>query len=266
MVPRNDLFGERQKMSSETPPEQRRQRGRPPKPIVRQKTPLSRLGRALRQAREAAGFSLSEFAEASSYSAGHLSHVEHGEETPSRELVDVYESRCETDGLLRSLYQMVLDAQRDDRLARRGVAGSRPTPQESSSPPRTRPGDRSGFVADLTVPDGSLVEPEARLLKCWRIRNAGSVPWRGRSLERIGALRGPAVIGSPRRVPIPDTVPGESADISVEITAPPLPGSAIAYWQMVDADGRPCFPDRYADGVYVQLVVPHRTPKDLSAS
>jgi transcriptional regulator with XRE-family HTH domain len=255
MVPRNDLFGERQKMSSETPPEQRRQRGRPPKPIVVQKTPVSRLGRALRQAREAAGFSLTGFAEVSTYSAGHLSRVEHGVETPSRELVNAYEARCETDGLLCALYAMVLDAQREDRFARRRASDGPPPFQQKSSKPRTQPGDRSEFVADLTLPDGSIVTPGARLLKRWRLRNAGSVTWRGRSLERIGASIGPAAITSPRLVPIADTNPGESVDIEIEVEAPALPGSTIAYWQMVDTKGRPCFPDRYADGIYVQLVV-----------
>jgi Ig-like domain from next to BRCA1 gene len=63
------------------------------------------------------------------------------------------------------------------------------------------------------------------------------------------------LITSDRRVRIPDTSPGETVDITVELTAPKLPGSAIAYWQIVDVEGRPCFPDRYADGIYVAVVV-----------
>lgn len=213
-----------------------------------QKSALYRLADSLRQVRESAGLSLTDFAKWSGYSSSHVSRVERGETTPSRELVDIYEARFHTDGVLRSLYAMVLDAQETDRLARRGV-------KPRSQGMKARPDDRSEFVADLTIRDGTIVRPGERLVKRWRLRNAGAVPWRGRSLERIGAASGPAVISSPHRVPIRETMPGETVDIAVELIAPPLPGSTIAYWQMVDEGGMPCFPDRYHHGIYVELVV-----------
>lgn len=232
----------------------RRRRGRPAKPIEPRNSARSRLGRALRQVREAADVSLIAFSGESEYSRGHLSRVEHGHATPSRELVAAYEARFHTDGLLLSLYQTVLDEQEAARLARRGAAGQ-PPPAPGTLTPRTHPGDRSEFVCDLNLDDGEVVAPGERFEKRWRIRNAGSVPWQGRALERIGACAGPAIIASPHRVPIPDTMPGETVDISAALTAPALPGSTIAYWQMVDSEGRPCFPDRYADGIYAELVV-----------
>lgn len=230
-----------------------RRRGRPPKPITPRKSPLSRLGRALRQVREADGLSLVEFADWSEYSAGHLSRVERGEATPSRELIEAYENRFHADGLLRSLYRMVLDDQQAARLARRGASDRSAAPQEP--PPRTQPRDRSEFVDDLAIRDGAIVGQGEHVVKSWRIRNVGSVPWRERFLERVGASSGPAIVTSPHRVPIRDTMPGESVDISVDLVAPELPGSTIAYWQMVDGAGRPCFPDRYADALYAELVV-----------
>lgn len=243
-------------MESENQPESsERRRGRPPKPTAAQKSALSRLGRALRQMREADGLSLAKFADQSNYSAGHLSRVERGEATPSRELVEVYENLLHADGLLRSLYLMVLDDQQAARLARRG-ASYQPAAAQKAEPARTEPGDRSEFVADLPpVKDGTIVGQGERVVKRWRIRNAGSVPWRGRFLERIGASSGPAILTSPQREPIPNTMPGQSVDIAIELVAPDLPGSTIAYWQMVDAAGRPCFPDRYADALYAELVI-----------
>jgi hypothetical protein len=33
------------------------------------------------------------------------------------------------------------------------------------------------FLYDVTIPDGTRVQPETRLMKTWRIRNAGTVKW-----------------------------------------------------------------------------------------
>lgn len=231
-----------------------RRKGRPPKPITPSKSARSRLGMALRQQRENEGVSLAAFAVWSTYSEGHLSRVEHGDAAPSSELVECYETRFGTDGLLRSMYEDVLEEQRQDRLGRRGQ-GTLPRGSWGKEPAATLPGDRSEFLADLTVPDGSIVVPGEEVEKQWRLRNAGRVAWHGRLLERVGPASGPGVISSPRRVPIKDTEPGDTVDVTVALHAPALPGSAMAYWQMVHADGRPCFPDRYAQGIYVQLTV-----------
>lgn len=234
--------------------EAKRGRGRPPKPITPTKSARSRLGRALRQLRENEEISLAEFASLSTYSEGHLSRVEHGETAPSRELVEAYENRLRSDGLLMSLYEMLLVEQRQARLAQRGGSSSTRS-EEPIRPAETRPGDRSEFVADLTLPDGSAVAADEPLEKCWRLRNAGTVVWRDRRLERIGPCSGPATISSHHDVPIANTQPGETVDVVVQLVAPSLPGTAIAYWQMVDSEGRPCFPDRYAEGIYALLVV-----------
>ncbi len=235
------------------PKNTKRPRGRPPTSVTPGKSALSRLGRALRHVREVNGVSLSEFARWSDYSSSHLSRVEHAKATPSRELVEAYERRFHTGGLLQAQYAMVLDAQARERQARRRVSPA--TGRKLPTARHTKPGDRSQFVADLTIPDGTVVSPGARLEKRWRIKNVGSVAWHGRSLERVGSPAGPLVINSPRRVPIPDTEPGDTVDIAIELVAPTLPATTIAYWQMIDNESHPCFPDRYADGIYAVLVV-----------
>ena len=86
--------------------------------------------------------------------------------------------------------------------------------------------------------------PGELFVKVWRIRNCGSVPWRGRRLERQGPLTGPGLITSHTRyVDIPDTDPGATAEISVLLMAPTYGCSSIAYFKMVDAGGSLCFPD-----------------------
>lgn len=237
----------------------RRTRGRPPESSPPDKTARSRLARTLREIREHGPENLRDFAAWSGYSASHISRVERNQAVPSPELVEKYEERFRTDGLLISLYESVLTEQRDERQIRRGA--DREIVSEAPIDPAgsTRPGDRSEFVEDVTLSDGERVEPNTTLLKVWRIRNVGTVPWRGRALQRDGALTGPSVIKSPLEAPVADTEPGEAVDIQTEITSPRLPGTTIAYWKMVDGEGRTCFPDRYADGLYVRLQVtgPH---------
>jgi hypothetical protein len=115
-------------------------------------------------------------------------------------------------------------------------------------------GDNSEFVADVTVPDESVVRPGEVFLKVWRLRNIGSVRWEGRYLVRQGENRGPGVCTSVARVQIPDTIPLATVDISVRVTAPRESGvTCRVYWKMTDAAGRLYFPDK--DGVWFVVKV-----------
>ncbi|RZS41126.1 Ig-like domain-containing protein [Herbihabitans rhizosphaerae] len=126
------------------------------------------------------------------------------------------------------------------------------TPPPSSSrapvlPPdaaRPIPGDSSflGRNDDVTFPDGSPVKANQRFVKTWRLHNTGSVPWRGRFLDRLPPLGGLSVCQSPSRVPIPDTEPGTAVLINVPAEAPSTPGECKVYWRMVDSAGNLYFP------------------------
>lgn len=45
------------------------------------------------------------------------------------------------------------------------------------------------------------------------------------------------------QVPIPYTAPGDSVIVSVDFTAPPLPGTVISEWKSVNDKGHTLFPD-----------------------
>jgi Ig-like domain from next to BRCA1 gene len=113
--------------------------------------------------------------------------------------------------------------------------------------------DRSVFVGDVTVPDGSLLRVGSEVTKTWRIRNAGSTPWIGRQLARIGPCDGVFVLASPAVVAIPDTDPGHEVDISVQLRIPASPGTSIGLWKMLDDRGRLVFPD-LQDGLYALVI------------
>jgi len=91
------------------------------------------------------------------------------------------------------------------------------------------------FVADVTVPDGTVFEPGARIDKIWRIRNSGSCPWESGytwvfvSGDQMGAAASQAVSA---------TSAGGNVDIGVTMYAPAAPGTYTGYWRMKSSDGQ----------------------------
>jgi transcriptional regulator with XRE-family HTH domain len=199
--------------------------------------------------RQVNGVGVRELAQQFGCSASHISRVERGDTKPSRTLVSFYEELFEADGLLLSLFEVVEHA-REQKRQRQARGGRRQA--------RATPGDATAFVNE-TVPQGTLMQPGEVFLKTWRIRNVGSVPWRGRQLERQGPLTGPGLITSARCYPIADTPPGESVEVGVILKAPSYDCSSIAYFKMVDAEGFLCFPDEHQLGLDVLVRVARNT-------
>ncbi|WP_121434609.1 NBR1-Ig-like domain-containing protein [Actinomadura pelletieri] len=103
-------------------------------------------------------------------------------------------------------------------------------------------GDRSVFIGDVTIPDGTVVKTGQHFIKTWELANAGTVPWRGRFLARALLPADNGTCSTPAKVPIPDTAPGGRVRVSVGVTAPTSPGSCWVGWKMVDGQGRQLLP------------------------
>ena len=126
-------------------------------------------------------------------------------------------------------------------------------------------GDRSVFLADVTIPDGTVVLAGSEFTKVWDVQNVGTVPWEGRTLrcldeEVIVYSRSREIlrIAEPLQpkvdqVPVPYTPPGGIVRLAVTFTAPSIAGSCVSYWKSFFADGTPCLPD--ALGLYVKVRV-----------
>jgi transcriptional regulator with XRE-family HTH domain len=219
----------------------------PPHLVPRQ--PKTVLGWSMQKQRQIHGWTGKQVATAFGCSSSHISRVEQGSK-PSRELVQFYEDSFQADGLLLSLFEVVEHA---PEQARRRAGGTQPKLR------RAIPGDASAFVVD-TIPHGTVMAPGQVFEQTWRIKNTGKVAWTGRRLERQGPLTGPGLISSLRFVDVPDTKPGQVVAITAPLKAPTYDCSSIAYFKMVDAAGRLCFPDNYTLGLDVLVRVEGQGP------
>lgn len=95
--------------------------------------------------------------------------------------------------------------------------------------------DQAQFVTDVTVPDGTSFSAGAAFTKTWRLKNIGSCTWStGYSLVFSSGEK----MGGPDSIALPSSVaPGQTVDISVNLTAPASAGAYRGYWQLKNASG-----------------------------
>ena len=95
--------------------------------------------------------------------------------------------------------------------------------------------DSAEFLADITVPDGTVLKPGETFNKTWRLRNNGTSTWTADYklvFSHGDDLQAPAKTNIPIQVP-----PGETVNIFVELKAPRQPGEYIAHWMLMNANG-----------------------------
>lgn len=114
------------------------------------------------------------------------------------------------------------------------------------------PEDKTLFIKDVTIPDGTSIPVNTTFVKTWRVKNDGNVVWKNRYLKRM-TPHSELICSSPAMVPIPETKPGEIIDISVTFKTPHLPGSCRTDWKTSDDRGNLYFPDMH--GLYSIVTV-----------
>jgi hypothetical protein len=95
--------------------------------------------------------------------------------------------------------------------------------------------DKVQYIADVNVPDGTIMQPGTQFTKTWRLKNVGTCAWSTSyqlvffSGEKMGASSSAAF---PKSVAVGGTV-----DISINMTAPSATGSYRGYWMFKNANG-----------------------------
>lgn len=134
-----------------------------------------------------------------------------------------------------------------------------PTPSQvsnSSYQPPSADCDVAGFVADITIPDGTELAPGTTFTKTWSLRNDGTCTWN--SDYQIYFYSGSQMSGPSSQPLVSDgemVDPGNSIDLSVELTAPDDEGSYIGYWALENASGTHFGIGIYGEPFYVEIYV-----------
>jgi uncharacterized protein YkwD len=111
----------------------------------------------------------------------------------------------------------------DTPVTAEASATSTATPELTATPVATRPPNApdctnsASFVADITIPDNTEIVGGETFTKTWRIMNTGTCIW---ASDYTLTHYSDQIMNAPASVPLPVTFPGQTADISVELTAP----------------------------------------------
>lgn len=97
------------------------------------------------------------------------------------------------------------------------------------------PCDRAEFVADVTIPDGTVVSSNQSFTKTWRLQNNGTCTW---TPSYSLVFDSGDVMGGPASVPLNVSVaPGGVVDVSVGLKAPAAAGKYRGYWKLRNSSG-----------------------------
>ncbi|GAB4500852.1 MAG: hypothetical protein Fur0035_03920 [Anaerolineales bacterium] len=117
-------------------------------------------------------------------------------------------------------------------------APAQSSPLSSATPtqPPFPSSDRATFLGE-SYPDGSLLKPGETFLKTWDVKNLGSSAWT--QDYRLVLMTNGETLASPAQIPFPTSVaPGETAHLSVTLTAPQTPGTYTVVWSLQNAQGQ----------------------------
>lgn len=101
------------------------------------------------------------------------------------------------------------------------------------------------WVADLTIPDDTVIGLGTTFEKSWRVRNTGNMAW-GEGFTLVHT-DGEAMTDT-TEIPLPPANIGATADITITFTAPTTAGMAFSDWRFRDANG-----NIFGEIVYVRI-------------
>ena len=92
------------------------------------------------------------------------------------------------------------------------------------------------FIADVTIPDGTNFTANTTFKKTWRIKNIGTCTWNSNDVSLI--FDSGERMGAPASLALPTNVaPGQTVDITVDMTAPANAGHYFGYWKFKSNSG-----------------------------
>ena len=95
--------------------------------------------------------------------------------------------------------------------------------------------DQAKFIADITIPDNTNIDPGAPFTKTWRVQNSGTCAWNEN--YKVVFFSG-SPLSNPTPVSIPGIVaPGGTVDLSLDLVAPGSPGTYTSSYKIQNPQG-----------------------------
>ncbi|MDJ0754334.1 MAG: NBR1-Ig-like domain-containing protein [Ardenticatenaceae bacterium] len=134
------------------------------------------------------------------------------------------------------------------------VSSRPPTPAEPPPPPPTQTSNAM-FVADVSIPDDTLITPGISFTKTWRLKNTGKSTWNDQyKLVFIGG----DPMGDKMAVNVPSARPGQIVEVSIPMRAPlDKEGTVYGDWRMMAPEGH-----QFGDIFYVRITVDTPPPAE----
>jgi uncharacterized protein YkwD len=124
------------------------------------------------------------------------------------------------------------------------TASTTPTPAAGCT-------DMASFVADVTVPDYSHMDPRQAFTKTWRVKNTGTCTW---TADYKAVYSQGDALGAPVSIPLSQTAPGATLDISANMAAPNADGKYEIFYRLNNAAGDP-MPIDAGDSLWALITV-----------
>jgi hypothetical protein len=124
-----------------------------------------------------------------------------------------------------------------------------PTPELISANPSPSPDCVSNlvFLEDITIPDGTQVNPQQKLDKRWLVENNGTCNWdRQFNLRLIAGTE----MGAGTEMALYPARSGRQVEIQIQFTAPQEQGTYRSAWQATDPQG-----NFFGDPVFIEIIV-----------
>ena len=124
------------------------------------------------------------------------------------------------------------------------------TPTLSPIPPTTVMDtycDNSAFVADVTIPDHTILAPGQAFEKTWTFKNTGTCTWKPG--YTITFVKGDVMMGNTRAIN-QSVAPKEQVNVTVKLIAPNSPRDYSGVWRLANGKGQP-----FGEFVSVQITV-----------
>ncbi len=107
--------------------------------------------------------------------------------------------------------------------------------------------DNSAFIGDITIPDGTKMDPDQNFKKTWRMFNNGTCPWD--STYQLVYVDGDKMGGANLHMPL-TIPPGQLIDLTIDMQAPSDYGDYKGNWRMQNGNGK-----HFGSQVYVSIKV-----------